>query len=99
MSSTLGTLVSSVALIRGSVGVIGIIALILLLLPTLVSLMLIRFSYSVAEVSAGLLSAHGEQKLLSEIGSIYGYLEGVAILCSSVFIIALAIFGSVATPI
>ena len=99
VSSTLGTLVSSVALIRGSVGVIGIIALILLLLPTLISLMLMRFSYGIAEVCAGLLSATGEQKLLCEIGSIYGYLEGVAILCSSVFIIALAIFCSVATPI
>ena len=99
VSSTLGTLVSSVSLIRGSVGVVGIIALVLLLMPTLLSLMLTRFSYSVAEVCAGLLSATGEQKLLSEIGSIYGYLEGVAILCSAVFIVALAIFCSVATPI
>lgn len=99
VSSTLGTLVTSVGLIRGSVGVVGIIALILLLLPTLISLMLMRFSYSVAEICAGLLSASGEQKLLNEIGSIYGYLEGVAILCSSVFIVALAIFCSVSTPI
>ena len=99
VSSTLGTLVSSVALIRGSVGVVGIVALILLLLPTLISLMLTRFSYSVAEVCAGLLSATGEQKLLNEIGSIYGYLEGVAILCSAVFIIAFAIFCSVSAPI
>ncbi len=99
VSSTLGTLVSSVGLIRGSVGVVGIVALILMLLPTLLGLAVRRLIYGIAEICAGLLSATGEQKLLCEIGGLYGYLEGVAVLCSAVFIIALAIFGSVATPI
>lgn len=99
VSSTLGTLASSVGLIRGSVGVVGIIALILMLLPTLLSLAVRRLTYGIAEICAGLLSATAEQKLLGEIGSLYGYLEGVAVLCSAVFIIALAIFGSIASPI
>ena len=99
VSSTLGTLASSVGLIRGSIGVIGIVALILMLLPILVSLALKRLIYGIAEMCAGLLSSSGEQKLLNEIGGLYGYLEGVAVLCSAVFIIAFAIFGSVTVSV
>lgn len=99
VSSTLGTLASSIALLRGTVGVIGIVALLLMLVPTIVELALMRVVFGLAELCAGMLSATGEQKILADIGSLYGYLEGVAVLCSVIFIIAFAIFGSVASPI
>ena len=98
VSSTLGTLASSVEMIRGSVGVIGIIAIIFMLLPTVIELAIMRLICSISEFAAGMLSCTGEQRLLSEIGGLYGFLEGVAVLCSVIFIIAFAIFASVSAP-
>ena len=98
VSSTLGTLASSIEMLRGSVGVIGVIAILLMLLPVIVELAVMRLVCSISEFAAGMLSCGGEQKLLSEIGSLYGFLEGVAVLCSVIFIIAFAIFASVAAP-
>ena len=98
VSSTLGTLAASIEMLRGSVGVIGIIVIILMLLPTVLELAAMRLVLGISEFVAGMISATGEKKLLSEIGGLYGYLEGVAVLCSVIFIIAFAIFSSVATP-
>lgn len=98
LSSTLGTLSASVELLRGSVGVIGIVILLLLLLPTVIELALLRGVFTVSSFCASTLGCHGEAKLLSELESLYGYLEGVAALSAAVFIIAFAIFASVATP-
>ena len=98
LSSTLGTLSASVELLRGSVGVIGIVILLLLLLPTVIELALLRGVFTVSSFCASTLGCHGEAKLLSELESLYGYLEGVAALSAAVFIIAFAIFASAATP-
>lgn len=98
VSSTLGTLAASIEMIRGSVGVIGIVAILFMLLPTVIELAIMRFIYGIAEFAAGLLSCSQEKKLISEIGGLYGYLEGVAVLCSVIFIIAFAMFASLATP-
>lgn len=98
VSSTLGTLASSVEMLRGSVGVIGIFVIILMLIPLIVELAAMRLVYGIAEFTAGMLSCNGEKQLLSDIGGLYGYLEGIAALCSVVFVIAFAIFINTATP-
>ncbi|MBE6584676.1 MAG: hypothetical protein E7649_06860 [Ruminococcaceae bacterium] len=98
LSGTLGTLASSVELLRGSVGIIGIIIIFLMLLPTAIELALMRAVFSVGAFCAGLVGCPSEQRIMNDIGSLYGYLEGVALMCSAVFIIAFGIFAASATP-
>ena len=99
VSSTLGTLAASVELLRSSVGVIGIVIILLLLIPVIVELAILRGILGVAAFVSGALGCTGEQKLLTEVSSLYGYLEGIAALSSVVFIISLAIFASTAAAV
>ena len=94
VSGTLGTLAASVELIRGSVGVIGIAVILLMLLPVVVELAAIRGMYALCGFLAGMLGCNSEKALLDEIGSLYGYLEGISALSAVVFIIALALFAA-----
>lgn len=90
VSSSLGTLASSMELIRGAVGVGGIIILLLLLLPVIIELWLMRSIYSLLGSLSGMLGMAGEHKLFLEVSELYGILEGVAIMCSVVFCVAMA---------
>jgi stage III sporulation protein AE len=98
LSGTLGTLSSSVELLRGSVGIIGIAVIFLMLLPIVIELALMRAVFSVGSFCAGLVGIGDEQRIMNDIGSLYGYLEGAALLCSSVFVIAMGIFAASVTP-
>lgn len=89
VSSSLGTLVSSIELIRGTVGVGGIIILLLLLLPVIIELWLMRSIYSLLGGFSGMLGMTGEHKFLMEVSELYGILEGVAIMCSVAFFVAM----------
>ena len=91
VSSSLGTLASSLELIRGAVGVGGIIIILLLLLPTLVELWLMKTLYSLLGSFSGMLGLSGEQRLLCDVSELYGILESVAIMCSLVFIVSMAV--------
>jgi len=99
VSSTLGTLAASVELMRGAVGVIGVAVVLLLLIPIIVELALLRAVFALAAFLAGMLGCSGEHKLLNEIGNLYGYLEGVAVLSSVVFIVAFAIFAATCSAV
>lgn len=94
VSSTLGTLAASVELLRGSVGVVGIVIILLMLVPVILELAILRGIFSLTAFMAGMLGCSGEQRLLNEISSLYGYLEGISALASVVFLIAFAIFAS-----
>ena len=98
LSATLGNLTASVEFLRGSVGVIGIVVLLLLLLPTIIELALMRGAFAISGFCASVLGCSGEARLLSELESLYGYLEGIAALSAAVFIVAFAIFAKTATP-
>lgn len=99
VSSTLGTLASSVELMRGAVGVVGVAVILLLLIPVVVELALLRAAFALAASLAAILGCSGEHKLLSEINNLYGFLEGVAALSSVVFIVAFAIFASTCSAV
>ncbi len=98
VSSTLGTLAASVELLRGSVGVIGIVIIIMMLLPTVIELALLRGVFAIGGFCASTLGCSGEAKLLSELDSLFGYLEGIAVLSAVIFIIAFGIFAATSTP-
>lgn len=99
LSSTLGTLAASVELLRGVVGVIGVVIILLMLIPISVYLAAMRGALAIASFTAGVLGCGGEKRLLDEIGSLYGYLEGIAIISAVVFIIAMAVFASSAAAV
>lgn len=99
VSSTLGTLSSSVELLRGTVGGIGIAVILIMLIPVIVELALIRGMLGIVSFIAGLMGCSGEQRLLSEIGVLYGYLEGIAALSAVVFIISFAVFAMTASAV
>lgn len=98
VSSTLGTLAASVELLRGSIGTVGIVIIALMLLPVIVELALLRLAFSIGGFCASMLGCTGEAKLLSELDSLYGYLEGIAVLAAVVFVISFGIFASIPTP-
>lgn len=94
LSGTLGAIASSVELLRGAVGVVGIGVILLMLIPIIIELALLRGIFALAAFLSGLLSASGEQSLLSSISELYGYLEGVAALSAAVFVVAFAVFAA-----
>ena len=96
---TTDNLAASVELIRGAVGVIGVVVVLLMLIPVVVELALLRGVFALTSFMAGMLGCSGEQKLLTEIGSLYGYLEGIAALSAAVFVIAFGIFASTAAAV
>ncbi len=98
VSTALGTLSASVSLLRSSIGGIGIAVIVLLLLPTVVELALLRGVFAIGSFCASTLGSGGEARLLSELDSLYGYLEGVAVLSSVVFVIAFGAFALTSTP-
>ena len=91
VSSSIGTIASSVELIRSVVGVGGIIVLLWLLLPVFLQLWIIRMVYNLLGSVSGALGQGGQQRLFCEISELYGILEGVVIMCSLVFILGMAI--------
>ena len=94
LSGTLGTLASSVELLRGAVGVVGIGVILLMLIPIIIELALLRGVFSLAAFLAGAVSAAGEQSLLASVSELYGYLEGIAALSAAVFVVAFAVFAA-----
>ena len=98
VSSTLGTLASSVELLRGSIGAVGVAIIILMLLPVIIELALLRLTFSIGCFCSSALGCSGEARLLGELDSLYGYLEGVAVLSAAVFIVAFGLLASISTP-
>ena len=94
VSATLGTLAASVELLRGAVGVLGIVIILMMLIPVVVYLAAMRGVLAISSFAAGMLGCSGEKRLIDEIGSLYGYLEGIAAISAVVFIIAMAVFAS-----
>ena len=99
VSSTLGTLASSVEVIRGSVGAMGVVIILLMLIPVVAYLAAMRGVLSITSFAAGMLGCSGEKRLLDEICSLYGYLEGIAAISGAVFIIAMAVFATTAAAV
>lgn len=95
VSSGVGTIASSISLIRTSVGVGGIVIIFLLLLPTVIELWLIKVIYSLLGGVSGMLGMSGEQRLLLEVSELYGILEGVTVMCSVVFVVAMGMLCAI----
>ena len=70
VSGTLATVAGSLSLLRKTVGVGAVYALLVLLLPTLVRLLLFRFSFSLSAAVARIFSLSSTERLLGEFRSV-----------------------------
>ena len=70
VSGTLSTVAGSLALLRKTVGVGAVYALLVLLLPTLVRLLLFRFSFSLSAAVARIFSLSSTERLLGDFRSV-----------------------------
>jgi len=93
VSELLRTVSASVGFLRGTVGICGILLLLLTLLPTLVELLLLRFTWQLAASLADVLGCDGEKKLLEEFASLLGFLVAAVCICSSVFLLSLTLLA------
>lgn len=91
ISSVLGTLGSSMTLLKNSIGVGALLALLLLALPCLVYLLLARFSFSVSASVAHLVGAGSIERLLAEFRSVYDMLLAVGAISTVMFFISLSL--------
>ena len=92
VGDTLKTVAGSVSYIKSIVGIGGILLIAAVTLPTLTGLLLARGVILVSSVAADMLGCRREQRMLSEIGNVYGLLIGAVSISSVAFVVALGIF-------
>ena len=93
IAGTLGTVAMSVEYIRAGVGVVGVVIIILLLIPTLLTLLVTKYVYSLASGMADILGCSAEGRLISELSGINGFLLASACICSVTLIFILTAFA------
>ena len=92
IGDTLRAVAGSAGYIKSVVGIGGIFLVLTLTLPVITALLLVRGVFLVAATAADMLDCKREQKLLSEMGNVYGMLVGAVSICSVAFVVALALF-------
>ena len=92
IGDTLRTVAGSVSYIKSIVGIGGILLIAAVTLPTLIGLLLARGVILLSSVAADMLGCRREQRMLNEIGNVYGLLIGAVSISSVAFVVALGIF-------
>lgn len=91
VSGTLSTVTGSLSLLRRSVGVGAVYALLLLVLPTLIRLLLFRFSYSLSAAVARIFSLSSTERLLGEFRAVSDLLLASLSMGSAIFFISVGV--------
>lgn len=92
VSDSLGTIGGSLEVLKSAGGSAAIITIILILVPTLVALLVRRFSIFLCKSTAGILGCTEEEKLLSELGSVTSMMLAFSVAISIAFIYTLTLF-------
>ena len=93
VSEALRTVTGSVQYLRGVVGVGGILVILYAFLPVFLSVLLNRVTFLLCGAAAKLLGCDGEEKILSELASVYGYFMAVIASLFVLMIFSLTIFA------
>lgn len=93
VGDSLRTLAASVGLLRSTVGTAGIVLLILLLLPTIVSLALSRFAFSLASGVAETMAQDSLARFFKDAAAVFGLLLAAAVISALVFVFAMTVFA------
>lgn len=99
IAGTLGTVAASVEYIRAGVGVMGIVIIILLLLPTLLTLLVTKYAFSLASGAADILGCSAEGRLINELSGINGFLLASACICSVTLIFLLTFLAKCSSAV
>ena len=96
ISQTLGTVAASVEYLRAVAGSGAILVLFFAFLPTFLSLVLYRTAFLVGGAVAKLFGGEGEEKILTEFGSVYGYFLSVMACIFVMLVFSLTLFARTA---
>lgn len=96
LSGSLDTMAAGVGLLRGVSGVCGVLLLLLLCLPMLAKMLILRAVTEAASGMAQMLGCTPESAILSEAGSLFGYMAAAVAMCTAVFVFALGAFAACA---
>lgn len=77
VSESLRTVAGSVEYLRGAVGMGGVLVVFFVFLPTFLGALFTRLAFSLSASAAGLLACRREERLLSELASVWGYFLAV----------------------
>ncbi len=99
ISELLKTVGAGVGYLRGTVGICAVLLLLFLLLPTLIELLLLRFTWQLCASLSDLLGCEREKKLLEEFASLHGYLITAVCICSSILLITFTLLIHCASAI
>ncbi len=93
LSEALGTLQSSVSLLRSSIGIYGIVALIAILLPVVLELLVWRAVLLLSGSVADIFGCDSIGGLLKSADAAVGFLISLLLICSFAFIISLSVLS------
>ncbi len=93
VSEALRTVAGSVQYLRGVVGVGGILVILFAFLPVFLSVLLNRITFLLGGAAAKLLGCDGEEKILSELASVYGYFMAVIASLFVLMVFSLTLFA------
>ncbi len=99
IGAALGTLGSSLTVIKSRIGVGAVVACLLLILPQLVSLYLVRLSVSLSGAFARMMGFRTGEKLLGDFRSVFDMTLAVSCLAGVLFLLYLAAFLKTALPL
>ena len=95
LSETLTTVISSVSLLKNSVGIYAVIAIVVMLLPIVTELLLWRIIIIFCQSSSAMFSLPKTSQILKTVDSVLALLIGIILFVGALFIIALAVVSKV----
>ena len=99
VSEALRTVAGSVEYLRSAVGMGGVILVFLAFLPTFLSVLLLRTAFLLSGAVASMLSCQREERLLSELASVWGYFLAVIACLFVMMVFSLTLFARTAAAI
>lgn len=96
ISETLRTVAGSVTYLRSVAGTGAILVLFFAFLPTFLSALFTRIAFLLGSAVAGMLSCEAEGKLLTELGSAYGYFLAIITVLFVTLVFSLTLFAQCA---
>ena len=98
-SDAVGTVASSLSLVKSTVGWVGVIIIAILTLPVILNILLTRLGISISESAADVIGLEREKNMLSEMSGLLGFLVAVCVIAALMFIYALAVFAKSAAAL
>jgi hypothetical protein len=93
VSEALRTVSGSVQYLRTVVGMGGVVVVLLFFLPFFLNVMLWRIAFLLSSAAAKLLGCDGEERLLNELASVYGYFMAVIASLFVMIVFSLTLFA------